>query len=1302
MTCNGITTTKELVDNITEFISIQMKEGDIDAAMYANNTLIDTLQKNTDIATLFEVNTKSKAKLDTVLLKDEYADVGNKKVISNFIKAIATAIHNVNVVKHFDVTYSKTDIVSKKTKESGVPLVYDTKTKDTILSRYKGKTSTDLSEGWQQVLSLLLLKMKDNEDIDTNVKKAITAVGLEWISNGMLEDTANSRDISEVKKLLGLDKNTNISPTESAFTGYVDGMLASSVSEIGGKLYTLLGLKAVSSNDTINTEIVEDAFKKELGMLVISAIEQSGYIKVSETYHPSELYNYAFGTDDTTNRDAIISILQNKDLSSYEKDNRILALNLDIPKVLTYNIVANPNIIKSIRDDSKIYASTFEKIENKDNKRGIFLDRDSAIPSSKEVRNKGVTGYLKDSISEEHIKAVQKQSGTANYFRTPFVQFVKRKKDMLRKKLGYIDLDKTFVLEVNKPAIRGKNNMIDKSIKDLLAAHTYAGNRAMYAKWSVITNNRFMIDSNELNWQDKKLHRYSVHRGLSEVTDKNINAFKLILAQSFDMDIDKTTAKAILSGKESIDNAIADILENSGYNKVLKDRLSKYGSLEDYQGSEDYFNDTEAVFDYVTNKYNSSEVEHALSGSIELLSYTFATANKEPYSTGAMLETDAITSGYAIRGMQMPIHNYLDNPTNKEYIWSELERVGIMRKDSKFKSYGERAKSKSSKDSYEAPAATMSNKLGTLLKNTKKVSTVTGVNTADVKKSITTMIKLLDPKSKVEGTKIQLSRSFMKDPFMVLNYGSAINSIVRSAVNRSIEEFYKEVEYVAKANHYLTTKKLSKEKRDYIIKKRDDKVKELMGIFESGYIEKYNNETKTMDTLAVVADTTTKKGKVFSRKSKLEAIHKRLINADKNFVLNEYETRYISNAIKTIVQKPITETFEEKYGTFIDITKRTNRLFDFQFKLANEVLTEEELKTYNEKLKRRGLANFAAPLTSTEYKNSIQEIEDILPTFHTPLKTKEGKYSKGLLASKNKISSKDAIGNISSNAMLRKDSTTIWHTATDTYRLGEAYTQGAVLPIHFFDGSIQAKVLSKYKALGVHDANYAGINDIFDVTMDYNKEFYELNKHYNLLKEVIDSTLLSINTLAEMYKDNPERLTEILKEVNSKYTTEGYGVTNSSISSLDFNSIDLKEASSLLKVDPIEDMNVIEDATLLATAYSDIKVMLKYFKASEEFRKDLYTSPVSVQQAYYDEGGSKGVAEYVPENLEYKKQAIDEKALEVFEEVLQNADINVAIDMLIENNKNDNKTTDTKEVPKAEEDIISDVAEEVCNDGTSC
>jgi hypothetical protein len=100
-----------------------------------------------------------------------------------------------------------------------------------------------------------------------------------------------------------------------------------------------------------------------------------------------------------------------------------------------------------------------------------------------------------------------------------------------------------------------------------------------------------------------------------------------------------------------------------------------------------------------------------------------------------------------------------------------------------------------------------------------------------------------------------------------------------------------------------------------------------------------------------------------------------------------------------------------------------------------------------------------------------------------------------------------------------------------------AFAAGAVLPIHWIDGTQIASVMMKGGLVGIHDAIVIGLKNAGLTVQEMNKAMYDINKNYNMMEEfqlayVRMVEALTPEMLEQMDEDTLENLANTKKELD--------------------------------------------------------------------------------------------------------------------------------------------------------------------------
>lgn len=1072
-----------------------------------------------------------------------------------------------------------------------------------------------VEDGFDTISRLLLQQSgeeKLNPELIKEVKHAITVATIDWMYENADGMRAANRSADDVRKLLGIaDQNAIVTDEMRAQAAVIDGLVTPEANAIGAKAYKYLQLKAGKSNYLVNTEMIEAKLKTELGLIGLAALDNAGTIRLMYKEKGSKDGRGALAAQDVFGTDG-------KDVKGFVFiDSEGIRLSAPMDKVQVNGRVVD----KGLRDSIDIVRETVDKPVEK---HGVFKTAKEAIPRLAEIVNEGVTGIVSE-VSGLHKKAIVKQSATANKFVKSYFDVIdavtgidsdtwaeldNEAKDEhaleLARYLGYVDENTVHVSR--RAGVIGKNNAILLDIKHLMEARAEYGDSEMFARWKVITNNRFMIDSNKLNWQDKKLHRHAVDTSKIVVNEKTEEVFKMALAQSFGIKVDKLTRKT------AVEKKYAEVEEKLV--GMFTDENGGIGGAEGIQKAMDYL---------ILEKGN--EPTHAMMGLGEFIEYSkwMLDGKNGEFKSGLRLETDDTTSGYILKLLQMPIFSKEDGTINIDKLYEELARGGVTDKSRYgYKSFGERvelakAGKIDAKDSYEQPAEVLKNKLDQM-----------ELSDSD-SRGLASAISLLGGKVNMsDGTIEEITRIIMKHPFMTLNYGSAINTIIDNltksvmygntvtgakGIGGVMEEIYAAIE----------------SGKESLI---DDKVELLNGLVELLYTNK---------------DGQVNQGKVDAKMKELNAAisSKSVLNYEM-FTINEAKS--IEFAIKKLLKDPITDTFQSSYGELIEATGTINEAMTAQFRLGKITLDKmidaelkRRLKIVQEKEWKDGVpkgkeSKRVAPLTSKDINKLVQKLAKVFPVFDTALEVAGSKEkAKVFIAGQEKTSADDyANTNMSSWATVRESNgKKTLGAASEVYKLIEKYSSGAVIPIHFLDASRQATILAKLKALGVHDAFYGDIATIEELTEEANKAVYEIARGYSLttemLKSIVDTISIVDKSIIEEYTVN-----EIMAGLEKAKELDGVFESDSEMEAFALNAAKYgADAVGSLGLDE-DTEKVVMRIVLSSQLGNKLEGLVKLQHKAEMGRVELFSNENIRMEHAYMEG-----ADYKPGKVgKYKAQVV--------------------------------------------------------------
>lgn len=296
---------------------------------------------------------------------------------------------------------------------------------------------------------------------------------------------------------------------------------------------------------------------------------------------------------------------------------------------------------------------------------------------------------------------------------------------------------------------------------------------------------------------------------------------------------------------------------------------------------------------------------------------------------------------------------------------------------------------------------------------------------------------------------IKVDRKFMKQPFMTFIYGSGIGNIKRAMgyhYGNEIVNMLSNPKKVSQALQILADTEIGGITQEYATKasKASDKV-----------LEK------------IAAD--------FREKSRSSGVMKDI-----------YEG--MSREIRDTYGEATGQYLENEFAEIVEMRKTVNKAFVLLFNAFK--------KEYDERIK--------------DTDGTKEAVDKVLAEM-----VAEGKVPGLLTVNSEDVSEKAVIassGQVNPKGKERYDGLTVQSKLNPSARtvhplvreMVASPASGAVVSIHWEDGSIMTEVLMKNDGLGVHDAVVSGINGIMKTASEYNKEAWRITQEYDLLGSVLN------------------------------------------------------------------------------------------------------------------------------------------------------------------------------------------------------
>ena len=647
-------------------------------------------------------------------------------------------------------------------------------------------------------------------------------------------------------------------------------------------------------------------------------------------------------------------------------------------------------------------------------------------------------------------------------------------RDVLKKWLGFKTEEEleNMTYETREASI-ASNMDIEKNLEELLKLIDSKEKNKLFFDWFYSSNGRYMMDSNTINPQtEKQLHRwlvtpskhkldYEYKEGQFTANGKDVTAeVKYALAQSMGFAVDKKSTTKI--------NEFADALLLMSKEEILEVKKKLFEEGE------------EATINGIT--IEPEHIGHTLQG-FKFLS----DAKKGKFSSSLSAEFDAVTSGFGLKLLQLPIlkgisKEKLGNISSTMWYW--LNKVGIFQAGNTkgidsmndiLDSTGFYKENERFYDSYQSLAVDMKIDEAVINDNAKK-SIYKGGKFTNVK-TIYLGLKDVMPVLDADGAVSKALRNLFKDPFMTFNYSAGIRSIRASLSYKMMNDLLDGIAS-EKPEYNNATKFLAKQ----------------IGMHSKTFVMMLRSEPVT------------------SIKSKegitLESI-----------LLKTFDSTYGAK-----VEEIMTNNFKE----FMDAHKQINAAFRATFEMFNnrykaklaevpkgELTIEKKLEIIEELRKdfpvikgplSRGVEDGIHIYTTTSVTPSVEE-ERQAPA-QTHVKTKTG------------------VEQEKARFMVRE--------------FEAAISSGSVVPIHYIDGAIMAQLLGKGSAItAIHDAIIPPLDRARETIKTYNENMIKIGKEYSVINAINEMLSRPEYSKEEIDKANETKISVQNKE--GEYEDIGIG-----------------------------------------------------------------------------------------------------------------------------------------------------------------
>lgn len=562
-------------------------------------------------------------------------------------------------------------------------------------------------------------------------------------------------------------------------------------------------------------------------------------------------------------------------------------------------------------------------------------------------------------------------------------------------------------------------------------------------------NGRYYLDSVGINPQTgkelyrwlvtPKAHNIEINFGSQEAKDnQHENFFKLGIAQAFGYGIDKEeTANAY---------AFAEAVMMQDESELLKVFTNE--------------NNTHTITGSNGKEHNIGidHVGHTMQAIAALRKYREADNGKKPFTASLSIEFDAVTSGFILKLLQLPILEFKE-------LKKWLKKGGIF-----LGSEAELADIKSTNDEIALGKLIDSYRtLASEMKDDKHFEL--DVNIARNGSEIPFKRKLFDAMKPLLGS--------LKEEF-----DDGINGIIERVTKEGRELFkYQFMPFNYSAGLKALNKNLGyemiKNLPDMMSKDgmtKDSKARKLINALHGRELK----DSEVSDFIKKLQDESFENIEILIGKQKIK--------------VGEQMRLLIEDVYGSQVNAILTKEFSE----LMSANKTVNNAFKAVF-MAWKSAYDKEIET---------LRASGKEVTNAEVDEIVEKLKDKFPMIKAPLSTDSYLDDSSAIAIHNtKLSSNksNTYGPAKTYVNPEKNNGQATLTVQSMIReFSEAINSGSVIPIHYIDGSFMTKGLAKGGILGVHDAKVVGVGNALSATKDYNENVLEGSKEYSYINELFN------------------------------------------------------------------------------------------------------------------------------------------------------------------------------------------------------
>ena len=956
-------------------------------------------------------------------------------------------------------------------------------------------------------------------NIDTNVIGAMAMSAMQWLTRSGPNTLYN--DESAIKSILGKDDSYHVTSDQRNKLQYSGTLRNGVVRDLNNDILNQLNL-ADKNNPNISP-MMASKLGTTLGTVALSTLRNMGAAKDPENRGRVEFVNvdseWFLNETDTSNEN-----ITTEKVGFVRSRPEAEVINGE----LVYDDV-NRKLRNLVHEGSSIFNILFGSVAN--SKTPVFKK-----PKKEDMPTKISRSLTKisDVMQARMFNDTQKEwniqsNAMGNLKKIPKLEFMQRA-------LGYIN-DDTIENDIHierQDAVRGKNQGILRDLDGALDFYEENGNKITYFLKKMTRNGRVLTDSNLIDPQNKKIHRFlfTMKGWVNKVSTKNEedmnNAEKLVydnfllaVAPAFGISVDKMYLDTALTEMKAL-------LET----KQMKDALLVLASDKEQFSEEDM----KVLWPFLDEKSKiGGEGTHTLAALTAL--------SRRAHSAEATVEidlpfeSDGITNGFVSTLLQLA-----PATITKEYV-AMLNAGGIFLKEDVKDENGNvvvKIKYKNAAqyiddgglDNYQQVSHGTSVHLDRMtdgeyihqypIEDREKSNKE--LRNEDIQANVANVVEsgfLPDPKTLIQtkDNKHKEGRDWTKYPLMITAYGAGIASVIRTVVDAAMDKFYEDLEKAANSDPEIRAGEIARVMNGAI------------KIGNTALIASHNNDLNT--------NVGPKDGWKSLDATMIEKISK---GDPKSWALNYKPTPAFNQFFAMAITETYGRALEKALESHLVPIQDTRMQLNHANKLMNMVFVEDFTRRvqFLEESRNRILT----PVERREILNDMHK-EGLIPSLATDLSVNNNEnlettnygneYIQGNLG-KARAQFNKAVQIIDKHYTGLKGNLTPAGRQSNVISriLAEAPNDnigvsGVIKGIHGTDGVVNSSVwgTKKWDVNNVHDAQIVNFLQSAAVVNAVNKEYFELHGRYNIKEEFYKSTMRIFTSLM-LGEDS--RLTKKTKE----------------------------------------------------------------------------------------------------------------------------------------------------------------------------